>query len=114
MKVQEFSQLLPILDKLVQHDLVHRLPTDKSAEYQINSILLPPSKETTQGIGTYWKFLASGLGQKFKGWDKIIKMVFNWTYKKNAVKQILIIMYYSAIFIISCIGGYQKNFMKGA
>ena len=47
MKVQEFSQLLPILDKLVQHDLVRRLPTDKSAEYQINSILLPPSKETS-------------------------------------------------------------------
>ncbi|MDE5099601.1 MAG: ATP-binding protein, partial [Trichodesmium sp. St16_bin4-tuft] len=47
MKVQEFRQVLPILDKLVQHDLVHRLPTDKSAEYQINSILLPPSKETT-------------------------------------------------------------------
>ena len=47
MKVQEFSQLLPILDKLVQHDLVRRLPTDKSAEYQMNSILLPPSKETS-------------------------------------------------------------------
>jgi hypothetical protein len=47
MKVQEFSQLLPILDKLVQHDLVRRLPTDKSTEYQMNSILLPPSKETS-------------------------------------------------------------------
>ena len=34
MKVQEFSQLLPILDKLIQFDLVRRLPTDKAAEYQ--------------------------------------------------------------------------------
>ena len=45
MRVQEFSQLLPIIDKLVQHDLVRRLPTDKSTEYQANPILLPPSKE---------------------------------------------------------------------
>lgn len=48
MKVEEFSQVLPILDRLVQFDLVRRLPTDKSAEYQINPILLPPSKEPTQ------------------------------------------------------------------
>ena len=47
MKVQEFSQMLPILDRLVQYDLVHRLPTDKSAQYHINPILWPPSKETT-------------------------------------------------------------------
>lgn len=45
-KVQEFSQLLPILDKLVQSDLARRLPTDKAAEYQVNPILLPPSKES--------------------------------------------------------------------
>ena len=48
MKVQEFSQVLPILDRLVQHDLVRRLPTDKSTEYQVNPIFLPPSKEATQ------------------------------------------------------------------
>ncbi|NEP77914.1 MAG: ATP-binding protein [Okeania sp. SIO3B3] len=47
MKVEEFSQLLPIFDRLVQHDLVRRLPTDRSVEYQINPILLPPSKEPT-------------------------------------------------------------------
>lgn len=45
-KVQEFSQVLPILDKLVQFDLLRRLPTDKAAEYQGNPILLPPAKES--------------------------------------------------------------------
>lgn len=45
-KVQEFSQVLPILDRLVQFDLVRRLPTDKASEYRANPILLPPSKES--------------------------------------------------------------------
>ena len=44
-KVQEFSQVIPILDKLLQFDLVRRLPTETSAEYQPNPILLPPAEE---------------------------------------------------------------------
>ncbi|NER91218.1 AAA family ATPase [Moorena sp. SIO3A2] len=48
MKVQEFSQILPILDKLIQFDLVRRLPTDKAAEYQGNPLLLPPSEQSDE------------------------------------------------------------------
>jgi len=47
-KVQEFSQILPILDRLVQQDLVRRLPTDNAAEYQANPILMPPAKPSTR------------------------------------------------------------------
>jgi len=47
-KVQEFSQILPILDRLVQQDLLRLLPTDKAAEYQANPILLPPAKQSNQ------------------------------------------------------------------
>jgi type II secretory pathway predicted ATPase ExeA len=32
-KVKEFSEILPILDKLVQLDLVRRLPSDRATEY---------------------------------------------------------------------------------
>lgn len=45
-KVQEFSQISPNLDRLVQFDLARRLPTDTAAEYRPNPILLPPSKES--------------------------------------------------------------------
>ncbi|NEP55249.1 MAG: ATP-binding protein, partial [Moorea sp. SIO3C2] len=48
MKVQEFSQILPILDKLIQFDLVRRLPTEKAAEYQGNPLLLPPSEQSDE------------------------------------------------------------------
>ena len=47
-KVQEFSQILPILDRLVQQDLVRRLPTDNAAEYQANPILMPPAKPSAR------------------------------------------------------------------
>ncbi|NEN96565.1 MAG: ATP-binding protein [Moorea sp. SIO3I7] len=47
-KTQQFSQVLPILDKLIQFDLVRRLPTDKAAEYQGNPILLPPSEQSDE------------------------------------------------------------------
>jgi hypothetical protein len=32
-RVKEFSEILPILEKLVQLDLVHRLPSERAAEY---------------------------------------------------------------------------------
>ncbi|NET86114.1 MAG: ATP-binding protein [Moorea sp. SIO1F2] len=48
LKTQQFSQVLPILDKLIQFDLVRRLPTDKAAEYQGNPLLLPPSEQSDE------------------------------------------------------------------
>ncbi|NEO50441.1 MAG: ATP-binding protein, partial [Moorea sp. SIO4A3] len=48
LKAQQFTQVLPILDKLIQFDLVRRLPTDKAAEYQGNPILLPPSDQSDE------------------------------------------------------------------
>lgn len=40
-KVQEFAQILPILDKLVQLDMVRRLPTERATEYGPNPMVLP-------------------------------------------------------------------------
>ncbi|NEO37054.1 MAG: AAA family ATPase [Moorea sp. SIOASIH] len=48
LKAQQFTQVLPILDKLIQFDLVRRLPTDKAAAYQGNPILLPPSEQSDE------------------------------------------------------------------
>ncbi|NES44525.1 MAG: ATP-binding protein, partial [Moorea sp. SIO2C4] len=48
LKAQQFTQVLPILDKLIQFDLVRRLPTDKAAEYQGNPLLLPPSEQSDE------------------------------------------------------------------
>ncbi|AOW98910.1 ATPase [Moorena producens PAL-8-15-08-1] len=48
LKTQQFSQVLPILDKLIQFDLVRRLPTDKAAKYQGNPLLLPPSEQSDE------------------------------------------------------------------
>ncbi len=39
-KVQEFTQILPILDKLVQLDMVRRLPTERATEYAPNPMVL--------------------------------------------------------------------------
>ena len=44
-KVNTFSEILPILDKLVQQDLLRRLPSDRTAEYAATPLLLPPSNE---------------------------------------------------------------------
>ncbi|NES67501.1 MAG: ATP-binding protein [Okeania sp. SIO2D1] len=44
-KVNTFSEILPILDKLIQRDLLRRLPSDRTAEYAATPLLLPPSNE---------------------------------------------------------------------
>ena len=38
-KVKEFGEILPILEKLVQFDLVHRLPSERAAEYTSTPLL---------------------------------------------------------------------------
>ena len=38
-RVKEFSEILPILEKLVQLDLVRRLPTERAAEYKPTPML---------------------------------------------------------------------------
>jgi hypothetical protein len=45
LKVNEFSEILPILDKLMQQDLLRRLPCDSAAEYAPTPLLLPPQDE---------------------------------------------------------------------
>lgn len=40
--IQEFSELLPRLDKLVQLDLLRRKPTDQMAAFEISPLLLKP------------------------------------------------------------------------
>ncbi|NEO58549.1 MAG: ATP-binding protein [Okeania sp. SIO3B5] len=44
-KVNTFSEILPILDKLIQRDLLRRLPSDRTAEYAATPLLLPPTNE---------------------------------------------------------------------
>jgi hypothetical protein len=38
-KAKEFSEILPVLEKLVQLDLVRRLPSERAAEYQPTPML---------------------------------------------------------------------------
>jgi hypothetical protein len=45
LQVQEFSELLPIIDKLVELDLIRRLPNDQAIEFALTPLLLP-SQET--------------------------------------------------------------------
>jgi AAA+ ATPase superfamily predicted ATPase len=45
LKVNEFSEILPILDKLMQQDLIRRLPCARAAEYAPTPLLLPPQDE---------------------------------------------------------------------
>jgi hypothetical protein len=47
-KAREFGEILPILEKLVQLDLVRRLPTERAAEYEPSPMLLGKGEETTQ------------------------------------------------------------------
>ncbi len=44
-KVKEFGEILPILEKLVQFDLVHRLPSERAAEYTPTPLI---SRESTK------------------------------------------------------------------
>jgi len=44
-KVNTFSEILPILDKLMQQDLLRRLPSDRYAEYAPTPLLLPASDD---------------------------------------------------------------------
>jgi hypothetical protein len=46
LKAQEFSEILPILEKLVQFDLLRRLPTERAAEFQPTPLLMPSRKPT--------------------------------------------------------------------
>ncbi|MCD4782095.1 MAG: ATP-binding protein [Candidatus Omnitrophica bacterium] len=39
-KVKEFSEILPVLDKLIQFDLVRRLPTEHTSDYEATPMLL--------------------------------------------------------------------------
>ena len=39
-RIREFSELLPVLEKLVQLDLAQRLPTERAAEYELSPMLL--------------------------------------------------------------------------
>lgn len=41
LQVQEFSELLPIIDKLVELDLIRRLPNDQAIEFALTPLLLP-------------------------------------------------------------------------
>ncbi|MBR8827585.1 MAG: ATP-binding protein [Gomphosphaeria aponina SAG 52.96 = DSM 107014] len=45
LKVQEFSELLPILDKLTELDLIRRLPNEQAMEFTPTPLLLPHSGE---------------------------------------------------------------------
>lgn len=38
-RAKEFSEILPVLEKLVQLDLVRRLPTERAAEYKPTPML---------------------------------------------------------------------------
>ena len=44
-KVNTFSEIIPILDRLMQQDLLRRLPSDRAAEYAPTPLLLPESNE---------------------------------------------------------------------
>ena len=46
-KAKEFGEILPILEKLVQLDLVRRLPTERAAEYEPSPMLLGKDEKTT-------------------------------------------------------------------
>lgn len=38
-RAKEYSEILPILEKLVQLDLVHRLPSDRASEYRVTPMI---------------------------------------------------------------------------
>ncbi len=40
LKAKEFSEILPILEKLVQYDLLRRLPSERAAEYEPTPMLI--------------------------------------------------------------------------
>lgn len=40
LKAKEFSEILPILEKLVQYDLLRRLPSERAAEYEPTPLLI--------------------------------------------------------------------------
>jgi hypothetical protein len=40
LKVREFSEILPILEKLVQYDLLRRLPSERVAQYEPTPLLI--------------------------------------------------------------------------
>jgi hypothetical protein len=48
LKVKEFSEILPSLDRLVQYDLIRRLPTDRVAEYRPTPILMGTTEQSNQ------------------------------------------------------------------
>ncbi|MDB9423168.1 hypothetical protein PN467_22310 [Microcystis aeruginosa CS-563/04] len=45
LQVQEFRELLPIIDKLVELDLIRRLPNEQAIEFALTPLLFP-SQET--------------------------------------------------------------------
>lgn len=44
LKVKEFSEILPVLEKLVQFDLLRRLPSDRAAQYEPTPLLFGKQK----------------------------------------------------------------------
>lgn len=45
LKAKEFSEILPILEKLVQFDLLRRLPSERAAEYESTPLLIGKQAE---------------------------------------------------------------------
>lgn len=48
LKAKEFSEILPILEKLVQFDLLRRLPSERAAEYEPTPLLVGKQTERKQ------------------------------------------------------------------
>lgn len=45
LKAKEFSEILPILEKLVQYDLLHRLPSERATEYKPTPLLMGKTEQ---------------------------------------------------------------------
>ncbi len=45
LKAKEFSEILPILDKLVQYDLLRRLPSERAAQYEPTPLLIGKAEQ---------------------------------------------------------------------
>jgi len=45
LKAKEFSEILPILEKLVQYDLLRRLPSERAAEYEPTPLLIGKTEQ---------------------------------------------------------------------
>jgi len=45
LKAKEFSEILPILEKLVQYDLLRRLPSERAAQYEPTPLLIGKTEQ---------------------------------------------------------------------